>query len=99
MVQRSELLVVFEEILAFLQRLIDHFQCDQHENCLNIGDTQHSTVEARRSIDIFQYVLEKQTIYIMHHPSCLTATYYIVFFAISIDGWSRGICIFFFFSF
>ena len=57
MVNRSKPVVVFEEILSFIQILIDYFGCDTHENCLDIGETQHSTAEAARVIDIYDSVL------------------------------------------
>ena len=102
MLKRSSPLIVFEEILVFLQRLIDFFKCDEHPYCLDIGDKQHSVAEAKRIIDIFRFILKKQTITVIQSPSYGQLPN-IIFFSISTDGWSKGKFIsrifFFFFYF
>ena len=67
MLQRSEPLIVFEELMVFLQQLIDHFGCADHTFCIVIGDKQQSVAEAARIIKIFQKVMYKQTIYVIQN--------------------------------
>ena len=88
--KRSLPWIVFEEIMIFLQRIIEHYRCDEHSNCLDIGDKQHSVKEARRIVGVFQDVIHKQVISIIQSPSYSESKIYIVYFSISIDGWSRS---------
>ena len=97
MLKRSSPTVVFKEIMVFLQRLIEHFGCDEHESCLNIGDKQHSKHEAKRITRIYHQVIKCQTIYIINNQSYHGQKSKLVLFALSIDGWSRGIFFFYFF--
>ena len=63
MIKRTLPWIVFEEIMSFLHRLIQHFGCQQHENCLDIGQKQHSIKEARRIVSVFEDVIQKQIIF------------------------------------
>ena len=83
-------LIVFEELMVYIQQLIDHFHCDAHTSCLDIGDKQQLISEARRIIQIFGRIMHKQTIHVLKNSLCLAQDYNIVLYSISIDGWSRG---------
>ena len=96
MLKRSAPSVVFKEIMVFIQRLIEHFQCDQHQYCLNIGDKQHSKHEAKRITKIFHKVVKKQTIHVINNQCYNDSNYHLVLFSLSIDGWSRGMNLFIF---
>ena len=89
MIKRSLPWVVFEEIMVFLHRLIEYFGCKQHENCIDIGDKQHSVKEAKRIVNVFKDVTKTQIIYIIHKPS-YSNTYHIIYYSLSIDGWSKS---------
>ena len=91
MLQRSSPLVVFEELMVYLQQLIDHFSCDQHEFCLDIGNKQQSKAEADRIVKMFSNVMHNQTIYVLQHSLYSSSKVNVVLFSMSIDGWSRGI--------
>ena len=88
--KRSCPVIVFEDLMVYIQQLIDYFQCDTHNYCLDIGDKQQSMSEARRIIKIFGGVVHKQTIHIIQNSLYLAPDYNIVLYSISIDGWSRG---------
>ena len=90
MLQRSSPLVVFEELMVYIQQLIDHFSCTKHTFCLDIGEKQQSTFEASRIIKIFSKVMKKQTIYVLNHSLMQSIKYNVVLFSLSIDGWSVG---------
>ena len=90
MLQRSSSLVVFEELMVFMQQSIDHFSCTTHTFCLDIGDKQQSIYEASRIINIFSKVMKKQTIHALHNSLFKTSNYNVVLFLISLDGWSLG---------
>ena len=90
MIKRSLPCVVFEEIMIFLYRLIKYFGCEQHENCIDIGDKQLSVREAKRIIAVFQNVTKRQIISVIQLPSYSTNVQNIIYFSISIDGWSKS---------
>ena len=90
MLKRSSPLRVFKELLAYIQQLIDHFECSTHTFCLDIGDKQQSRSEAIRIINVFSKVIQKQTIHIIHNSLYSSPDWNIVLFSMSIDGWSRG---------
>ena len=90
MIKRTLPWIVFEEIMVFLQRLIDYFGCGGHGYCLDIGEKQHSVKEARRIVAVFHAVVQSQTISIIQTQSYPQSHYDIIFFSISIDGWSRS---------
>ena len=96
LIKRSLPWVVFEEIMIFLHRLIEHFDCKKHDNCIDIGDKQHSVKEARRIMSVFQEITKKQIIIVIHKPSYHQNSRNIVFFSMSIDGWSKSYVFFFF---
>ena len=89
-IKRSLPWVVFEEIMIFLHRLIEYFECSKHDNCLDIGDKQHSVWEARRIVGVFEDVTKKQIIYVIHSPSYSNNVPNIIYLSISIDGWSKS---------
>ena len=90
MIKRTLPWIVFEEIMVYLQRLIDYFGCKLHANCLDIGDKQHSVKEARRIVNIFYDVMKQRIIFIIKTPSKKHANTKKVYFSMAIDGWSRS---------
>ena len=98
MLKRSCPAAVFTEIMVFIQRLIEYFNCDDHGYCVDIGDKQHAQFEAKRITKIYHKVMNQQIIYIINSQTYNQPIYRLILFAISIDGWSRGIFFFLFFN-
>ena len=76
--------------MAFLDGLINYFGCKSHEKCLDICDKQHFVKEARRIVNIFYDVMKQQIIIIIQSPSHSHSNTQIIYFSMSIDGWSRS---------